>query len=276
MELYENNYLEKNHFSFGKNWQNFLRTLNEERISEAGKSITNFLGEEDGVAGKTFVDIGCGSGLFSLAAYKLGAKKVVSVDIDDFSLACTEYLYEKEGKPSNWEIEKGSALDKEFIGSLGMYDIVYSWGVLHHTGNMYAALENIMSLPNYSGKMFIALYNDNKKIFEGSSSFWVKTKKTYNRCGFFDKKLIESLYTAYYVFGLLLNGRNPYVYIKNYKTLRGMNFMTDIKDWLGGYPYEYASVDQIINFFKKNGCFCIKTNPARSIGCNEFLFTKTR
>jgi 2-polyprenyl-6-hydroxyphenyl methylase/3-demethylubiquinone-9 3-methyltransferase len=274
MELYEKSYLTKDHFSFGKNWQNFLKTLNEERIEEAKKSLVNFLGGEANIAGKTFIDMGCGSGLFSLAIHRLGAQKIVSVDIDDFSLACTKHLCEQEGKSDGWEIKKGSALDKDFINSLGTFDVVYSWGVLHHTGNMYVALENIMSLPNPNGKMFVALYNDNKKIFEGSSPFWVKTKKTYNQCGFFDKKLIESLYTVYYVFGLLLNGRNPYVYIRDYKTLRGMNFMTDIKDWLGGYPYEYASVDQIVDFFKKHGYSCTKTNPARSIGCNEFLFTK--
>jgi 2-polyprenyl-3-methyl-5-hydroxy-6-metoxy-1,4-benzoquinol methylase len=273
-ELYENAYTNKNHFSFGKNWQDFLTTLNAKRIETAKRSLVEFLGGEDKIKGKSFIDIGCGSGLFSLAAYLLGASEVVSIDIDNFSIACTTHLKEKEGNPDHWKIIKGSALDKKFIRTLGTFDIVYSWGVLHHTGNMHAALRNIAILSNNSGQLYIALYNHNQKIFEGTSEFWLTAKKIYNRIPSIGKKIMEIVYSTYYISGLALNGKNPIKYIRNYQSLRGMNFFTDIKDWLGGYPYEFASIEEIDSYFKTVGFICTKTNPARSIGCNEFLFVK--
>lgn len=273
-ELYEQTYQNKGHFSFGKNWQEFLRTLNAERIENARQSLAEFFGGHTSVSGKTFVDIGCGSGLFSLAAYRLGAAKIVSVDIDQFSLKCTEYLWEKEGRPAHWEIRKGSALDAPFLRSLGTFDLVYSWGVLHHTGNMYHALDNILPLGHAKSFWYLALYNDNPRLLEGTSALWVTLKRLYNKSPWLGKKLIEGLYTLYYLFGLALSGRNPVSYIKNYTTLRGMNFFTDIKDWLGGYPYEFAPTEKIISFFKERGFTCHKVNPARSIGCNEYLFSK--
>ncbi|OGE29025.1 hypothetical protein A2772_01970 [Candidatus Daviesbacteria bacterium RIFCSPHIGHO2_01_FULL_38_8b] len=270
-ELYEKNYKDSRHFSFGKNWQSFLKTLNEGRIREAEKSLISFLGDKENITGKTFVDIGCGSGLFSLAAYLLGAKKIISVDIDDTSVACTRYLHEKNGKPEQWEIRTGSALNQEFLKSLGTFDIVYSWGVLHHTGNMYQALENITALVASEGKLYVALYNDNQRFMEGTSNFWLKVKKRYNKSSWFEKKIAETLYTLYYVLGLMFNLINPFTYIKNYSSLRGMNFMTDIKDWIGGYPYEFATPGKIVHYFKKRGFVCVRHTKARSIGCNEFL-----
>lgn len=273
-ELYEHSYKKNRHFSFGKNWQSFLRSLNADRIENAEKSLSDFLDGTESITGKTFIDIGCGSGLFSLAAYRLRAKRVVSIDIDDFSLSCVRHLHKKEGSPKNWEIVSGSALDEKFLKSLGTFDIVYSWGVLHHTGNMYQALENVTLLAHPKSTLYLALYNDNQRILEGSSKFWVRAKRLYNKCSPLEKKLLETLYITYYLIGLIANGRNPISYIKNYQSLRGMNFLTDIKDWLGGYPYEYATVKEIIEFFKTKEFDCKKTVPARSIGCNEFFFKK--
>lgn len=273
-ELYESSYTNPRHFSFGKNWQEFLTSLNEQKIEEAKKSLIAFLGGKDNISGKTFVDIGCGSGLFSLAAYRLGAKKVVSVDIDDASVACARFLHQQEGQPPHWKIQTGSALDESFLKTLGHFDLVYSWGVLHHTGDMYQALRNITNLPNNSGKLYIALYNDNPYFLEGTSRFWLTLKKLYNTLGFIGKKFLEVIYTTYYVIGLTINRMNPISYIRNYHSLRGMSFIIDIRDWLGGYPYEYATVKQITDFYTGLNFNCVKTVAARSIGCNEFLFTR--
>lgn len=273
-ELYENSYTNPKHFSFGKNWEQFLKKLNKERVEEAERSLITFLGGKENIIDKTFIDIGCGSGLFSLAAYRLGAKKVVSVDIDDFSLSCVTFLHKQENHPGNWAITKGSALDGKFFKSLDTFDIVYSWGVLHHTGDMYLALKNSSTLIHTNGSMYIALYNDSRALVEGTSNLWLKIKKFYNKSPWTIKKTLEILYTSYYVSGLLVNGKNPITYLKNYQSLRGMNFMTDIRDWLGGYPYEYASTETIISYCKSLGLKCLKITKARSIGCNEFLFVK--
>lgn len=276
-EIYEDIYKKSNHFGFGKNWQNFLKSLDNEKIEEAKKSMVEFLGGENNIKGKTFIDIGCGSGLFSYAAFKLGAKKVVSVDVDEFSVACAKYLKEKEKNPDNWEIKQGSALDENFIKSLGQFDIVYSWGVLHHTGNMYKALENIIILLGKQGYLYIAIYN--KFIFSwrgGTSRTWLKIKKLYNNVNLIGKKIIESIFIFYCITILLLRFHNPISYIKKYRNNRGMNWYHDIVDWLGGYPYEFAGPEEIINFFGAKGYYCKKLFFRNGTGCNEFLFVNTK
>jgi 2-polyprenyl-3-methyl-5-hydroxy-6-metoxy-1,4-benzoquinol methylase len=159
-EVYEKHYQKKNSFSFGKNWDNFLRQLDKNRIEVAKESITEYIPVKS-LKGKSVVDIGCGSGLFSLAVYQMGASKIISNDIDDFSVKCVSYLKHKSGDPKNWTVKKGSVLDDSFIRGLGKFDIVYSWGVLHHTGNMYKAFENVIKLCKPGSLLYIAIYNKN-------------------------------------------------------------------------------------------------------------------
>ncbi len=273
-ELYESVYHQPNRFSFGRNWQDYLNSLTPSRIKAAEASLVDWLGS--GLKGKTFVDIGCGSGLFSLAAYRLGAKSVVSVDVDQFSLDCARELRQREGAPAHWEVSAGSALDPKFLKTLGKFDIVYSWGVLHHTGDMDQALTNVSKLVGKDGQLFIALYNDNHRVLEGTSAFWLRAKQFYNSGSNWRKRAIEAVYTVYYIIGLVFNGINPVNYIKNYDSLRGMSFFIDIRDWLGGLPYEYATTQSIIDFFAARGFDSQKVVKARSIGCNEFLFRRHR
>jgi len=126
-------------FRFGENWKHFLGSLNETRIAEAEKSLKEMLQAEK-LSGKSFLDVGSGSGLFSLAAKRLGAR-VHSFDYDPESVACTMELRRRYfDEDSDWTIEEGSVLDANYIDALGKFDIVYSWGVLHHTGQMWQAL----------------------------------------------------------------------------------------------------------------------------------------
>ncbi|MBS3175829.1 class I SAM-dependent methyltransferase [Candidatus Woesearchaeota archaeon] len=276
IKLYEEEYKKKKHFSFGKNWTEYARHINKERIEEAKKSLGDLLGGTNEINGKSFIDIGCGSGLFSLAACLLGAKKVVSIDVDEYSLKCTELLREKnQQKEWQWEIKHGSALDENFLHSLGKFDVVYSWGVLHHTGNMWKAIGNTLQQVKSNGKLCIAIYNENKKYkLEGTSKFWHGVKKFYNNTNSFNKKIMCWGYTLYLITGLIATGRNPVRYIKNYKAQRGMNFFTDIKDWLGGFPYEYATPEKITEYVEAEGFVLVNIKKVRSIGCNEFVFKK--
>ena len=147
-------------FEFGKNWQRYLRHLSEERIQEAAKSLSTTLGLPD-LREKTFLDIGSGSGLFSLAAMRLGAKKVHSFDYDPESVACAQELKGRYfSQSNNWTIDQGSVLDFPYLSGLGQFDVVYSWGVLHHTGNMWVALENAVHPVAPNGWFLIALYNE--------------------------------------------------------------------------------------------------------------------
>ncbi len=158
-KLYENIYQKNNFFSFGKNWQNFLNTLDKTKIEKATSSLADFLGIST-LKDNTFLDLGCGSGLFSYSAHLLNASKVISIDIDKSSIECCEKLREKKDRPSNWEIYCGSILDEKFVKQLPKTDIVYSWGVLHHTGDMYKAIKNAASLVKPEGFFYVAIYNE--------------------------------------------------------------------------------------------------------------------
>ncbi|MDR2412083.1 MAG: class I SAM-dependent methyltransferase [Holosporales bacterium] len=139
------------------------------------QSLRVFL-KEDSIEGKRFLDIGSDSGLFSLATYRLGAE-VVSFDYDEDSVQCTQKLKDMMGDTSRlWSVFQGSILDQEMLRGLGTFDIVYSWGVLHHTGNMQQAFENVAPLVAPHGKLFISIYNDQGFPSKG----WLYIKKMYN------------------------------------------------------------------------------------------------
>ncbi len=257
-------------FQFGKNWQNFLSTLDEERIEEAIVSLKIML-EVDTLEGKTFLDAGSGSGLFSLAAKILGAS-VYSFDFDPESVSCTKALKNKYFQDDkNWQIEEASVLDKTYIKQLGQFDIVFSWGVLHHTGDMNTALENIITPVSSQGTLFIAIYNDQGL----QSKAWRKIKKTYCS-GLFGQALVAGLFLPLFtllhaLLGLIESG-NIFSHFTQYKKRRGMSIYYDWLDWLGGYPFEVAKPEFIFDYYKNNGFNLQKLITKRGWGCNEFVF----
>lgn len=253
-------------FGFGENWTRFLSLLDEARIKTAEESLKTMLNVPS-LGGKTFLDIGSGSGLFSLAAARLGAR-VRSFDYDPQSVFCTRKLKDMFFKNSpEWTIDEGSVLDKDWMAGLGSFDVVYSWGVLHHTGNMAGAFANVVDRVAPNGQLFIAIYNDQGWI----SRYWHTVKKLYNRGGWV--RTAVTLVHMPYLFALrwvvrALTGR--------LSIERGMSLWVDAIDWLGGYPFEVAKPEGVFDFFHARGFTLEKLRTCGGrMGCNEFVFRRT-
>jgi len=263
-------------FEFGKNWARFLAGLDDRRVARAEESLRATL-ETTGLAGQSFLDIGSGSGLFSLAARRLGAR-VHSFDYDPDSVACARELRRRYFPgDQDWTIEEGSALDENYIKSLGNFDVVYSWGVLHHTGEMWRALENAALPVASSGKLFIAIYND----MGSKSARWRWIKKTYNNLPRIVKTPFALAVIAPEEAKSMLRSvvtLNPGEYVKSwtrYDQNRGMSRWRDIIDWVGGYPYEVAKPEEIFDFYRGRGFQLAKMKCGGvGLGCNEFVFVR--
>jgi 2-polyprenyl-3-methyl-5-hydroxy-6-metoxy-1,4-benzoquinol methylase len=261
-------------FQFGENWAVFLRSLNDVQIQRAEDSLEDMLGAKS-LAGKRFADIGCGSGLFSLAARRLKAK-VHSTDYDPQSVNCTRELRRKYAPDdADWVVEEGSVLDTSYLQKLGTFDVVYSWGVLHHTGQMWTALENVAPLVAPGGVLFIAIYND-----QGTPSRrWKKVKQLYNRLprGLRFVVVAPSFWVMNYHHLIKDVVRlRPFHTVRTYGEKRGMSLWRDVIDWVGGYPFEVAKPEEIFDFYRKRGFELRRLATCRGTsGCNQFVFQRT-
>lgn len=267
---------EPTRFAFGENWTRFLTVVDDERIAEAERSLDEMLGR-DALQGRSWLDIGSGSGLFSLAAARLGAARLHSFDVDAASVACTRELRDRFGPgPDRWTVEPGSALDPGYLERLGRFDVVYSWGVLHHTGDLWSTFDNAAGAVAPGGLLFVALYND-----QGTRSrIWSAIKRLYNR-------LPTPLRVPYAVAVMapreLLSlaahsvRLRPDRYVRgwtHYKSARGMSRWHDLLDWVGGYPFEVATPDVVLERARGHGLVLERLVTRQGLGCNEFVFRR--
>lgn len=261
-------------FPFGRNWRAFLEILDDDRIHEAELSLRRLLGVSR-LEGCGFLDVGCGSGLFSLAARRLGAR-VVSFDYDPDSVACAEALRERYlPGDEGWTIARGSALDSPYLASLGRFELVYAWGVLHHTGDLWRAVDLVADRVADGGRLALALYNDQGVI----SRIWRGVKRIYVAGGL-GRALVLALFVPLFVaYGLaadLVRLRDPRRRYAVYRRNRGMSIVHDWIDWLGGYPFEVARPGEVVEALRQKGFRLALLRPTRGWGNNELVFVRER
>ena len=266
---------EDGRFGFGANWTRYARQISEPRIATAVQTLSSMFGVPS-MRGKTFLDIGSGSGLFSLAAQRLGAT-VTSFDYDPDSVTCTQAVRDRFApSAADWRVLQGSVLDAGFLRSLGRFDYVYSWGVLHHTGAMWQAMDNAAAQVAEEGDLFISIYNDQGR----SSRYWLAVKKAYNALPPPLRFLVlwpcfVRLRGPSFVRDALAG--DPLRTWREYQAQRGMSSWHDVVDWVGGLPFEVAPPDRVFDFHRQRGFTLKKLKTCGGEkGCNEFVFTRKR
>jgi len=255
-------------FGFGRNWSEFIaQHFKEERVASSQAHLLRTLRVES-LAGQTFLDIGCGSGLHSLAALRAEARQVTGFDYDKDSVATSLKVRElAAGDDPRWSVTQGSVLDRARMESLGRFDIVYSWGVLHHTGEMWTAMDNAIVPRSPAGVVYIALYSSDQYV-DPPADHWVRIKRQYNQRGHLGKRLMEWRHASRHFLSGLRRLEMPWTLVRSYGT-RGMNFWTDIRDWLGGWPIEFASYREVDAWAARHGLSIV--NALVGEGCTEYI-----
>jgi 2-polyprenyl-6-hydroxyphenyl methylase/3-demethylubiquinone-9 3-methyltransferase len=265
----------ESHFAFGENWASYAKRVDKPQIDEAIAGLRRLLGDYD-LAGKRFLDIGCGSGIHSVAASCLGASEILAVDLDPDCIATTKALLARFAPDSRWRVEQTSVFDLA-PEALGTFSVVYSWGVLHHTGNMGLAMRKATAMVADGGRFVFALY-----YRTWMCPFWTMEKRWYARASRTAQSLARGLYVALFGLRLWASGRSLRKHVADYPgSHRGMDFHHDVHDWLGGYPYESISSDEVDTLMRQAGMAragsFVQHRPSVGLfgsGCNEYAYAR--
>ncbi|HEV8331075.1 MAG TPA: class I SAM-dependent methyltransferase [Steroidobacteraceae bacterium] len=261
------------HYQFGKNWARFARVLTPAHIASAEHELERLVGAAR-LAGVSMLDVGSGSGLHSLAALNLGARCVEAVDFDPDSVKTTTAVLSRHATRGQWTARAANVLT-DFADAQQRYDLVYSWGVLHHTGAMWQAIGQAARLVRPGGWFAIALYNKTPLC-----GLWRIEKRIFAKLPRFLQALLAWATVAAWMLGKLLRLKNPIAWYRDYQQLRGMSVYYDVHDWLGGYPYESVDCATLVSWMRDRGFTLVydhNTDASLGLlggGCGEYLFQR--
>jgi 2-polyprenyl-3-methyl-5-hydroxy-6-metoxy-1,4-benzoquinol methylase len=263
------------HFDFGKNWANYAQLLDQARIDQAIRSLERLCGGR--IDGKSFLDIGCGSGLYSLSAVKLGASKILGVDLDADSVGTTRAVMTQHAPNSVWEAREGTVFDLA-AAEFGQFDVVYSWGVLHHTGDMYRAIKCAAAMTKPGGQFVFALYRKTR-----CCEFWKLEKRWCAKASPQAQRGAQAIYRVVLRLALTLRGHSHRRFLETCQLNRGMSFQHDVHDWLGGWPYESIAPNEVDELMTDLGFAPVRRflvtekaipNGILGSGCDEYVYQR--
>lgn len=257
-------------YDFGRNWSELAERFEEERVARAAADLSRLVGD---LEGRTFLDVGCGSGLHAVAALRLGARSVHAIDYDPDSVATTQAVLTRFAADGDWRVERGDALA---AGGLppGPFDVVYSWGVLHHTGDVWRAIDNTASRVGPGGRLAVALYVRTKFC-----PAWTVEKRIYARHAWL-RPLVKYPFAGALLAARAVRNRDAISHVRDYRRTRGMEFLVDVDDWLGGYPYESvvaADLETAVEGLGLRLDASFNTAPGVGLfgtGCGEWRFVR--
>jgi len=260
-------------FAFGENWASYASLVDEDRLKEAERGLVRLLGP-DALRGRGLLDIGCGSGLHAAAAARLGAARVVAVDVDARSVETAQALLRRHAPQLAAEVRQASVFDLD-PAQIGRFEVVYSWGVLHHTGAMHEAMRCAARLVAPGGLFAFALYRRTRLC-----GLWRYEKRWYAAASPRAQALARKIYVTALRGRFLAAGRDFSAYVANYKQSRGMEFSHDVHDWMGGYPYESIAADEVGRMMTELGFAHVQsfTQPLSlglfGSGCDEYVYRR--
>ncbi len=250
-------------FTFGRNWLDYVRSrvtadVVQSHVHDLSK-IYKSIGLD--IAGKSVIDVGCGSGLSSLSFALMNPKKLLSIDIDHDSVGATAICRSMlpTHHKSDWNIEQKSVF--ELNHDDGVFDLVYSWGVLHHTGDVWSAVKRCQSILAPGGYLHLALYRSGDRYTEHirqKTSFMVMSR---------DEK-VRVLYD--YLNALFISkGASVFDFDE-----RGMNRFHDALDWFGGFPYEVVDPEVLGQYLQSCSIRQLYFREANQGGCFVYIGRK--